>query len=689
MRLSVPMCLTLLLKVAAVAHADPRYYSLLLQGKKAGYTRIQEERQGAGLKVSTDCLIKVTMLGAPFDVRYQAIATYARSTDALPTRYTMTLDAGPRKITSDTRISGRKAEVDYSVNGVKEHKSLMLPAGCYLIEGNLPETWERAFHAAGAVRKATKIQVFTPSGPSVGPMTLRPGKSGGITAESSGVPLEFTLKKATGTVVSMNVPSQQAEFRLADKNALQGVQGVEAASRAFAVSDVPLDNSMLLESLTLDVKAIVAGEKIEASTLQTPRQKFTGTVKNNTAIGRLTIKRVRYDGKDALPLPLSADLRRQHAAHLKPDTMIESDDPEIKALAGKLAAGTKTTWEATEKIGRWVHENIAYKITGVGAKQCLKEKAGDCGPHAWLSIALLRAAGVPAKITGGALYSDLLGGSFGQHYWTSVWVSEKAGWVPIDTTTGEVGVLSPTHINLWSSTGGLSSLTVKVVDYAPKAAAAAVSEAMAAPRLPLSVRPDERWSYTYAENGKPIGKETAHVVGRPGGETEVAYAIELTTQGVKVTCGGSVVLRRDGSPEGLTMTVDQSGLKQSVNVTVQGRTAKAAIEAAGIKNQRTVELPAGAYLSLALSTVTWDLIFRTIPWELGKELTVPVYLVDALRLERVPLKAVREETTKSGADQIPCYVLAVKSREQFWVEKGTGRLVRAVAGALVVERSSQ
>jgi transglutaminase-like putative cysteine protease len=693
MRLRIPICLSLLLFTcsAVTAAVEPRYYSLLLQGKKAGYTRIQEERQGAGLKVSSDCLIKVTMLGAPFDLRYQAIALYARPTDALPTRYTVSFDAGPRKITSDCRFSGRKAEIDYAVNGIKEHKSLTLPAGCYLIEGNLPETWERTFRAAGPVRKPKQIQIFSPTAAATTSMTLRPGKAGGVVAESGGTSLEFTLKKGSGAVASMNVPSQSAEFRLADKGALQGVKGVEAASRAFAVTDVALDNSQGLDSLTVDVKAGIAGEKITDATLQTPRQKFSGTVKDNTAVGRLTIKRVRYDGTDAAALPLGADLKKRHAAFLKPDSMIESDDPEIKALAAKLAAGSKTTWEATQKIGQWVHENIAYKITGVGAKQCLKEKSGDCGPHAWLSIALLRAAGIPAKITGGALYSDLLGGSFGQHYWTSVWVGEKPGWVPIDTTTGEIGVLSPAHLNLWSTAGGLASLSVKVVDYAPKkAAGASGAEAAQAPRLPLSLRPDERWSYTYTDSGKPIGKETARVVAvRPGGEREIRYDIELTVQDTKVTCGGIVVVKPDGTAQSLTMKVDQVGIVQTVDVTVEGRTAKAAIQAAGIKNQRSTELPAGATLALALSTMTWDLIFRTVPWEVGKQYSVAVYLVDGLRLERIKFKVAREETVKAGGESVACYVLSLNGKEQFWLEKGTGRIVRAVPGGdkMVVERS--
>ena len=154
------------------------------------------------------------------------------------------------------------------------------------------------------------------------------------------------------------------------------------------------------------------------------------------------------------------------AAYLKPEGNVECNDPEIVSLAKKLTDGSKTRWEAVRRIGKWVHENIGYAISGAGAKQCLAEKKGDCGPHTWLTIALCRAAGIPARITGGALWSEALGGSFGQHYWTRVYMGQD-GWVPIDTTTGEIGTLSPTHLTFWNL-GGIGSLSVKVLDYAPK-----------------------------------------------------------------------------------------------------------------------------------------------------------------------------------------------------------------------------
>src|SRR5262249_15629464 len=93
-----------------VARAGTRYYSVTLDGKQAGYRRGQTDPAGSGVKVTSDCLIKLNMLGAPFDLSYQAIGVYAAKNDRLPARYTVTLNAGPRSVTADCKFTGAKVD---------------------------------------------------------------------------------------------------------------------------------------------------------------------------------------------------------------------------------------------------------------------------------------------------------------------------------------------------------------------------------------------------------------------------------------------------------------------------------------------------------------------------------------------------------------------------------------------------
>jgi transglutaminase-like putative cysteine protease len=686
-RILLPLVCVALAALGTAAQAAPaqhRYYSILIEGKKAGYGHYQVASEGKGVKVTSDVVIKVKMLGTDFDMNYQAVATYARPGDPLPTRYTITLDAGQTKTTSDCRFSGRTVQVQADASGAKGDRTVHLPDGCYLLEGNLIETWERMQRALGSFRGTRTVQVFEPLSGTVVPLKLTWKQPQTLVAEISGQQLQGRWDPRQHLFVSLAVPGQKAVFRLADKNAMKDLEGIEAASRAFAVSDVAFDDPGELESVTLSVKASVVAEKISVASLQRPTQSFSGTVKNNTAVGTFTIRKLVYKGEHAPPFPPGDDVKAEWARFLKPEARIESDDPDIIALAKKLTDGAKDSWDAAQKIGQWVFGNIHYKITGAGAKACLAAKEGDCGPHTMLTVALLRAASIPARTTGGALYSSLLGGSFGQHYWTRVWMGEQDGWIPIDTTSGEIGTLSPTHLTLWNL-GGMGSLSVNVVDYSPKGKGGESkgSETASRPlRRPLQLKADERWEYVFSEDGNPIGKETARVqrLDADGG-AEIAYTVDLTQGQTKIHASGVLTIASDATPRRLEVKLTAGGIEQNVTVTVRNGKAKAVVEAAGKKAERMVDLPAGGFLGLATTITPWDLIMRSLPWEAGKTFDLRVYLVDALQMDKTALKVAREETVSLGGHEIACFVLQdTPEGWSFTIRKDTGQLVRMARG---------
>src|SRR5262249_48720996 len=146
------------------------------------------------------------------------------------------------------------------------------------------------------------------------------------------------------TLITMDEPTQKAQFKIADKSAMKDLESYEAAARAFAVSNVMFDDPEELDSVTLDLNALVGGEKISNETLQSATQKFTGTVIKNRAVGKLEIKKLTYGGIDSAVFPLDAATQKRFAMYLKPSAMQESDDPSIRAQAAKLTKGCKTVW---------------------------------------------------------------------------------------------------------------------------------------------------------------------------------------------------------------------------------------------------------------------------------------------------------------------------------------------------------
>ena len=107
----------------------------------------------------------------------------------------------------------------------------------------------------------------------------------------------------------------------------------------------------------------------------------------------------------------------------------------------------------------------AYRgeVGGFSALATYEKKAGECGGHAFLLAAFCRAEGIPARTASGCMYSPYLGGSFGQHMWTEVYLG-KAGWVSVDATVSEIGNVDAGHIRLGQSVS-FSPQTMEVVDH--------------------------------------------------------------------------------------------------------------------------------------------------------------------------------------------------------------------------------
>jgi hypothetical protein len=129
------------------------------------------------------------------------------------------------------------------------------------------------------------------------------------------------------------------------------------------------------------------------------------------------------------------------------DALIQAGHPRIKEMAAQIVGGETDLWRKARKIHDWVFENIekvpVFSIPS--ALETLETRQGDCNEHAVLYTALARAAGVPARVACGLVWSDELQG-FYYHAWPEVWAGN---WVWVDPTFGQP-VADATHIKLVS-----------------------------------------------------------------------------------------------------------------------------------------------------------------------------------------------------------------------------------------------
>ncbi len=185
-------------------------------------------------------------------------------------------------------------------------------------------------------------------------------------------------------------------------------------------------------------------------TWQNPQEdvSFEISARINTTVHQVAVN-------EKVPFPLKEIDNRVIKEYLEETAMIDYSNPSIRALAAELTAGEDDVYAVAVKIANWVQQNISYNLTTLtvdatqSASWVLENKYGVCDELTNLYIALLRAAGIPARFVIGISYtnSPLFEKPWNIHGWAEVYIPEY-GWIPFDVTYGQYGFVDATHIQL-------------------------------------------------------------------------------------------------------------------------------------------------------------------------------------------------------------------------------------------------
>ena len=210
------------------------------------------------------------------------------------------------------------------------------------------------------------------------------------------------------------------------------------------VMSIPVDRALPKADTVRRVRYRIEGlQDIDAARLIGPGQ----TVLRQTGPGVFEIEVRRLDPPASMPFPpplLSADDERAALQReLNPTSYVQSDDPEIRALASKITHKVTDSWSAAKALRAAVSDKISGSMGTVfaSAKEALRTGVGDCTEYSVLLAALARAVGIPARCPVGVVYTDH---AFVGHMWTEVWVGE---WRPLDAAL-ELDQVGPTRIRL-------------------------------------------------------------------------------------------------------------------------------------------------------------------------------------------------------------------------------------------------
>jgi len=280
--------------------------------------------------------------------------------------------------------------------------------------------------------------------------------------KSTGTKLTYWIEDETGFQLKLSFSGRT--IYLADDSVKMKIEAADYNNLLFAKVDKIIPDIQSLTYMKVNAKIKSEGEWITVESLNFPGQSFTGTVTENLIEGVFEIESIRYNGTTAPGFPYDYPLSDSMQKYIEPENLIESDHPDLIKEAQNITKDATDSWDAAVSLSTWVAENIKGAIPGgTSAINTYNTREGECGSHSRLLAAFCRASNIPARLSIGCMYSSYLGGSFGQHAWTEVFMGD-AGWIAVDATAYEYDFVDAGHIRLgeWTS---FHPVEMEIIEY--------------------------------------------------------------------------------------------------------------------------------------------------------------------------------------------------------------------------------
>lgn len=439
----------------AQGQSEEFYFATEVNGLACGYVRIVlsplrlDGREMLELK--QESLTLMTVLGRPVEGRRSLTYRIDPATGRFFYHDGLIVQGGAR-IAFTIRIEDEKALIESG----SERLSVALPAGVILANTLFFPHLLEDFARKGLKEKtymifdgrdgAVQETAFSRAGEETLNLAGRPVNTIVLDAfnRRTGQRTRIWLETERGIVVQ-KTSSAGGLIYLSDASVVGRIQSANMDHVIMAASDRTVSNPKAISYLKARLELEPTGLRVSPESLNVPGQRFDGTVADNRVEGVFEVSHTRYDGAGAPPFPPDFSGRTDFAEFLAADDMIQSTDPLLAAAARDIAGDAADSWEAVRRLGRWVAENIKGAIPGgITARGTYDQRAGDCGGHSFLMAAFCRSLGIPARVVWGCVHT---GKAFGQHGWNEVYMGE-AGWIPLDTTMGELETVDSGHIRI-------------------------------------------------------------------------------------------------------------------------------------------------------------------------------------------------------------------------------------------------
>ena len=421
----------------ALEKGSEEWMEVFYKDRKVGYTVTRVTKLKEAFEINEEIFLTLNLMGSVQEI---LSSTRAQVDERfLLDRFDFSLSSGFAQFTISGEIKGNDLYLRVGEKGTGKERRVRMPSKPMISAGLTPFFRSRTLK----VGESFAVPIFDP-------VTMTTNSTVIEVMAREKIELNDTTHEAFR--LKMNLLGKPLIFWVDEKGVSlkeEGFMGFTLVRSTRARAQAGLERSREIDFY--DLSAINVAE-----TLENPRELSLLRVRLNQIPPSLPLDGVRQslDGlilsvqKERAPFTASYSIPyggsdNRLLAYLKPEMLIQSEDPEIVRVATRIVEGTADPFIAAHMLLGWVFENLEKMpvVSVPDAKEILVHKKGDCNEHAALLTALLRAAGIPARIVVGLVYNE---GKFYYHAWNEAYIN---GWVSMDATLSQMPV-DATHIKL-------------------------------------------------------------------------------------------------------------------------------------------------------------------------------------------------------------------------------------------------
>jgi len=438
------------------------WMEIFVKGRKVGYTVTRVKGTEEGFEVREEIFLAVNLMGSAEEILSDTRAQLDKG--FLLKSFEFSLSSGPIEFKISGRLEGKNLYLSVGERGKEETRLITLSSRPMISAGmrqffrvrKLEIGDSFAFPVFDPITMTTNPTIIKVAAKEVIKIDGKSYKAFRLEMNFLGRPLVFWLDERG---VSLKEKGFMG-FTLVRSTPVKAKRGLDRSKSidfcelsAIKVAK-ELEDPRKLSYLKVRLDQVPSSLPVDGS-----RQSLSGRI--------LAIRRERPPFKATYTLPYrGSDDELLHS--LKPEILIQSKDKDIITLADNIVDGSTDPFTAARLVLGWVFENLEKTpvLSIPDARETLRYRKGDCNEHATILTALLRAAGIPARIVVGVVYKD---GRFYYHAWNEAYLNK---WISMDATLNQMPV-DATHIKLVNGgiekqiqiVGIIGTLEFTILDY--------------------------------------------------------------------------------------------------------------------------------------------------------------------------------------------------------------------------------